>query len=89
MKFDSKSLALAASITSGIVYIICAVSLFLAPDFTYTVANYIFHGMDLSKTAEPIFFGGVMGGLALTVIFSYAIAYSFSEIYNYLNMDDK
>lgn len=82
MKFDSKALALSFSTVSGFISIICGLLLLIAPDFAFTLANYIAHGTDLAKIAKPATFGGVIIGTALVAIFSYAAAYIFAEFYN-------
>lgn len=82
MKFDSKALALSFGAVSGIISIICGLLLLIAPDFAFTLANYIAHGADLEKIAKPATFGGVITGTIVVVILSYIAAYVFAELYN-------
>lgn len=89
MKFDPKNLALSFGITLGAIYIICALSLYLFPALSYKFSSYLFHGVELSKIVKPMVFSEIAGGLALTVIISYAGAYLFATVYNYLDTEDK
>ena len=89
MKFDEKNIALSFSITLGVLYIICSLVYYLAPSLFSALGGYLMHGIELSKTAKPFFFGQFAGGLALTVILSYAGAYFFATVYNYLDTEDK
>ncbi len=82
MKLDSKAFALSLGAVSGIISSICALLLLIAPNFTYTIANYIAHGLDLTKIAKPVTAGGAITGIVLAVIFSYIAAYVFAELYN-------
>lgn len=83
MKFDSKALALSFSAISGIVSLICGLLLLIAPDFAFTLANYIAHGADFAKIAKAVTFGGVITGTIVVIILSYVTAYVFAELYNY------
>lgn len=82
MKFDSKAFALSFAAISGIISIVCGLLLLIAPDFAFTLANYIAHGADLEKIAKPATFGGVITGTIVVVILSYIAAYVFAELYN-------
>lgn len=82
MKFDSKALALSFSAVSGIVSAVCALLLWVAPDFAFTLAGYITHGADLAKIAKPVTIDGAIIGTILVAVFAYAAAYIFAEFYN-------
>lgn len=89
MKFDPKNLALSFSITTGVIYIICALFSYLMPGLFSTLSGYIMHGVELSKIPKPFFFGPFAGGLALTVILSYAAAFFFAQVFNYLDAEEQ
>lgn len=79
-KIAAKSLA----ITSGIVYLICALLVTIAPRITLNIFSYMFHGIDLTKIAMMPTLGlETILGLIEIIIVTYFIGWLFAKIYNY------
>jgi len=85
MKLDTKALANAFALITGIVYAVCAGLVAIAPDFFLSITNSWVHGLDLTKIQSVnITAGSFFGGFLSIVIFAWLAAYIFGAIYNSL-----
>lgn len=66
----------------GILYVICAVAYALAPSATLAFFNLLLHGLDLRKVAATMTWGGVIGGLIISVVGAYALTWLWATWYN-------
>lgn len=76
--------ALALGLLSGIIYLVCALFVWLYPLGAIKFFNYWFHGIDISKIANstPINFSTFLIGLLSAVIFSALAGAIFAGLYN-------
>jgi len=75
---------LAFSILAGIIYLVCALLVWLFPAGTVKFFSYWFHGIDLSKiiNTAPINFSAFLIGLLSIIIFSALAGALFAWLYN-------
>ncbi len=76
--------ALAAGLTSGIVYGVCAAAVWLWPRQTVGFFATWFHGVDLMRIAAPLQLtvSNFVLGLIGTVLFAYVVGLLFAWLYN-------
>lgn len=86
MKNKAFVVANSVAITTGVVYLTCAFSVLLFPDFSINIAKTWFHGMDISRLAvfniTPVSF---VVGLLTSAIYAWFIGYVFARIYDLFN----
>ena len=74
MRLDTRAFGVAAGSVAAILYLICAVAVFLAPDATTAVASYLIHmdlsGMPRTLTAEGFIFGLVVWPVGTAAVFA-------------------
>ena len=83
-KLNPKVVSLSLAGVSGILSIMCAVLIAIAPQATLNFFGSIFHGMNITKIAQPITILGVLTGLIAVIIISLITGWLFAVIYNYL-----
>jgi 2TM family of unknown function (DUF5676) len=62
MRLNAWALGLAAGATAGVLFILCALAVALAPGATTAFAGYLIH-VDLSGMTRTLTFGSFVGGL--------------------------
>jgi hypothetical protein len=62
MRLDPKAFGLAAGIVAVVLFVICAIAVALAPDFTTAVGGFLLHA-DLSSFSRSLTWGNFIGGL--------------------------
>ena len=62
MRLDTRSFGLAAGATAGILFIVCALAVAIAPNATTAFAGYLIHA-DFSGMTRTLTFGSFVGGL--------------------------
>lgn len=84
MELNKKKFASAAASVMGIIYIVCAVFVWLWPDFALQLLGWMAHLVNVDKFAgdTQITFGGLLAGLAQVLIYSYASAWLFAWLHN-------
>ncbi len=77
-------IALALGILTGIIYLVCALIIWLYPAGSIKFFSYWFHGIDISKIASsaPMNVGTFLIGLLSAVIFSALAGAIFAGLYN-------
>lgn len=75
---------IAAGLTSGIVYTVCAAAVVLWPQAVLKFFASWFHGIDLMSIAAPgnVTWGSFFLGLIGTVLFAYLVGLLFGWMYN-------
>lgn len=82
-KLSAKKVALSLASVAGIVYIICAILVAIAPTWTVNTFGALFHGIDISKIArESVPITSTILGLVEIVVLALIIGYLFAIIYN-------
>ncbi|MBI4128232.1 MAG: hypothetical protein HY459_04135 [Parcubacteria group bacterium] len=85
MKFDTTKLSLAAAVTTGILYVVCAVVVAIAPRFALALFGNLLHMVNLgSVMTVKLSFGGFLIGLVQIFIYSYVAFWIFGSTYNRL-----
>jgi hypothetical protein len=62
MRLDAKAFGLATGITAGMLFILCAFAVAIAPESTTAFAGYLIH-VDLTGLSRTLTFGSFVGGL--------------------------
>ena len=85
MKHNAIITANALAVTTGLIYVVCAVLVVLFPDLSLTVFQSWFHGLDISKLAlANVTVGTFVLGLATITAFAWGTGYLFVWVSNKL-----
>ncbi len=82
-KLSPKRVALSLASVAGIIYIVCAILVAIAPAWTVNTFGALFHGIDISKIARasvPI--TSTILGLIEIIILALIVGWLFAKIYN-------
>jgi len=79
MQLDKNKFSLAAAATIGVLYIICAILVALAPNAALNLLGWLVHLVNLQA---GISFPGAIYGFAEAVVLSYLAAYVFAWLHN-------
>ena len=72
MKLNTKLFAAYVGAAMGVVYIICAIMVWLAPALATTLMNWVFHTVTIEqRTITPV---GFIAGLVQVIIYTYIIS---------------
>ena len=78
-------IGVAAGLMLTIVSLLCAILLAIAPEITLSLANNIFHGIDLTQIAKSsLSLGGVITGLLVAFVVGFVSGWIFAWIYKRL-----
>ncbi len=82
MKNKSFAVANSVAITTGVVYLTCAFSVILFPDFSINIAKTWFHGIDISRLAVfNITPASFVLGLVTSAVYAWFVGYVFTRTY--------
>ncbi len=82
-KLNTKKVAYATAGVFAALYVICAVAFVLAPGAVMSLANNLFHGVDLSKIADnTMTIGGFVIGLVQVAVYGLLAGWIFTGVYN-------
>lgn len=84
-KLNARVVSLSLAAVSGILSLLCALLIALAPGTAVKFFGSIFHGMDVTRIAAPITLSGVITGLIAIVIVALITGWLFAVIYNYFD----
>ena len=86
MELDKQKFALAGTVTAGILYVACAVVVWLLPDFSLQLLGWVAHLVNVEKFAGEvaITLGGFFLGLIEIVVYAYIAFWLFAWSYNRL-----
>ncbi len=84
MILNKQKFALAATITMGVVYAVCAAFTALLPDVALKFLGWMVHIVNVEKFAGgvEVTFGSFILGLLPILFYSYLTAYLFAWLYN-------
>ena len=82
MKLNKLAFANASAAVTGIVYVVCSLSVALFPEFSKVVGQSWFHGMDIDLiwTGSPR--GNFLLGFITAVIGMWLVSWGFAWVYN-------
>lgn len=72
----------ALAITTGIVSIVCALLLAIAPQLTMNLFGAIMHGLDISQITIAITWGRAIFGVIVAVVLAWIIGWLYAKVYN-------
>lgn len=81
-KLNPKKVSLSLALVTGILSIICALLIAIAPEATLKLFGAIFHGMDITKIAVAISLGRAILGTVTVIILALITGWLFAVIYN-------
>lgn len=86
MELNKQKFALAAGAAMGVAYVVCAVFVALWPEFSLQLFGWLVHLVNVDTFAGDvgITFGGFVGGLLQSVVYTYAGFWLFAWFYNRL-----
>lgn len=84
-KLNAKVVAFSLAGVSGIISLLCALSLIVSPSGSMKFFGSIFHGVDFTKIAMPVSISGVVMGLLAIVVVALIAGWLFAVIYNSLS----
>lgn len=85
MTLNASKFSLAAALTAGAWYVICAFLVAVAPDFALQTFGWIVHLVNLESAVQGgVSFPGAIYGFVAIVVLAYATVYVFAWLYNKL-----
>lgn len=84
MQLDKQKFSLAAGGVMGIIYVVCAVFVWLWPDFALQLFGWLVHLVNVEKFAGDVTITavGFTVGLLQAVVYTYIAAYLFAWLHN-------
>ena len=83
MSLDARALGLAAGVTAGVLFILCALAVAIAPEATTAFAGHLIH-VDLSGMTRTLTVGSFVGGLVCWTVGTGLTFWLMGAIYNRL-----
>ncbi len=84
-KLNARRVSLSLAATIGIISVVCALLILIAPQATMNLFGAIFHGIDISQITKPITLGGALLGTVEVAIIALVAGWLFAVIYNKLS----
>ena len=81
-KLNAKRVSLSLAAVAGIISIVCALLILIAPEEAIRLFGSIFHGIDISKITVAISWGNAILGTVVAIALALAIGWLFASIYN-------
>jgi len=81
-KLNPKKVALSLASVAGIIYVVCAILVAIAPAWTVNTFGALFHGIDITSLATSPDLGTGILGLVVSVVSAYIFGAIFALIYN-------
>lgn len=83
MKHNQTASANAVAVTIAFIYIVCALTVVVAPEFSMAVAQSWFHGIDIATIrAYNISAGSFVLGIVTATAGGWIVGYVFASLYN-------
>lgn len=81
---DANKFAKAGALTAGILYVVCAIAVWLLPDFSLQLLGWVAHLVNVDKFAGDVqvTLGGVLLGLIQILVYAYISFWLFAKIHN-------
>lgn len=84
-KLSVKGVTYSATIVAAVLYVLCALAIWVAPQGTIAFFAYLFHGINLSALpGQALTLGNAVIGLIITVVGTAVISAAFTALYNKL-----
>ena len=83
-KLNAIKVANSLAVTTAVVYLVCIVAVWLAPEITTTIGNYLLHGVDVSRLVEARTFSYSLTSLIIGTIAGWLTGALFATVYNKL-----
>ena len=83
-KLNAIKVANSLAVTTAVVYLVCIVAVWLAPEITTTIGNYLLHGVDVSRLVEARTFSYSLISLIIGTIVGWLTGALFATVYNKL-----
>ena len=83
-KLNAIKVANSLAVTTAVVYLVCIVAVWLAPEITTTIGNYLLHGVDVSRLVEARTFSYSLTSLIIGTIVGWLTGALFATVYNKL-----
>ena len=83
MKLDARAFGLAAGTTAGVLFVLCALAVAIAPEATTAFAGYLIHA-DLSGITRDLTLGSFVGGLVCWTVGTTLAFWLMGTVYNRL-----
>ena len=81
MSLDKNKFSFSIASTAGIIYIVCSIFVYLWPDVSSSLMQWLTHLANLDERAVTL--PAVLGGLVQVVVYSYIAAWIFAFIHNH------
>jgi len=81
-KLSAKRVSLSLAAVTGIISIVCAILISIAPQFTTNLFRAIFHGIDISQISKSITFSSALLGTIEIIVIALITGWLFAVIYN-------
>jgi len=82
MSLEPKKVSLALAQTAGIIYIVCAALVAVAPKVAWQLAGWLSHMTNLEVLGRNLTVSGFLIGLAQVLIYAYLSGWLFAKMYN-------
>lgn len=84
MQLDKTKFALAAAGTLGVIYIVCAILVLIAPDFALRLLGWLTHIVNVDKFAGDVTITplGLLIGLLQVALYTFVVAWLFAFLHN-------
>lgn len=85
---NKNKVALSAGLTGAIMYIFCAIFVWILPDLSLKLIGWLAHLVNLQEKLSgnvTLTIGGVATGLIEVFIYLYVVGWIFAGVYNRLN----
>lgn len=84
MELNIKKFSLAAALTMGVAYIVCAIFVALWPEFSLQLLGWLVHLVNVEKFAGDVAITatGLLWGLVQAMIYTYIGAWLFAWLHN-------
>ena len=81
-ELSAKKVSLSLATVTGIISIVCAILIAIAPQFTIKFFGAIFHGIDITQIEKIMTLGSAITGVIAAIIVALVAGWLFAVIYN-------
>ena len=82
MSIEPNKVSLALAQTAGLIYVVCAALVAIAPKLAWQLAGWLSHMTNLEVLGRNLTFGGFLIGLAQVLVYAYLSGWLFAKMYN-------
>ncbi len=81
-KISPKRVGYSLAAVAGVIYVVCAILVAIAPLWTVSFFGALFHGIDISKIATTPDLGKTVLGFVEIVVLGWLAGWFFAKVYN-------